>query len=423
MQFALAICGNPDLLFLDEPTVGLDVEARRGFWQQVRRLATAGRTIVLTTHYLEEADALADRVVMLSAGSIVADGAPHRSRREWRPGASAVSHRLPAAAIEALEGVSSVRRDGSATEIVTSDAERVVRQLLLRDAGLSGLEMSGAGLEEAFLTLTSPPGDAPGESRRTNDGWSRRRAMNGTTGTLVQTAAWSPARAYALEAKYEFLKVLRMPGYAIPSIAFPAMFYLLFGVMFGRGTVGGLTMATYLIATYGAFGVIGAALFGFGVGVAIERGQGWMMLKRASPMPPMAFFAAKLAMCTHLRRGRLRRARRAGRDVRPRADAVGGVAPPRDDPRARRDSVLRARPRARVPRGTELGAADRQPDLSADVVPVRPLDSLRSPAAGRQGHCAVPARVSTWVSWRSAPSARAPARPPGATSRRSAASR
>ena len=59
--------------------------------------------------------------------------------------------------------------------------------------------------------------------------------MNVTTGTLVQTAAWSPARAYALEAKYEFLKVLRMPGYAIPSIAFPAMFYLLFGVMFGRG--------------------------------------------------------------------------------------------------------------------------------------------------------------------------------------------
>ena len=68
VQFALAICGNPDLLFLDEPTVGLDVESRRGFWQQVRRLATAGRTIVLTTHYLEEADALADRVVMLSAG-------------------------------------------------------------------------------------------------------------------------------------------------------------------------------------------------------------------------------------------------------------------------------------------------------------------------------------------------------------------
>jgi ABC-2 type transport system permease protein len=111
-------------------------------------------------------------------------------------------------------------------------------------------------------------------------------------------AIWSPARAYILEAKYELLKLLRMPGHVVPSIAFPAAFYLLFGVLFGWRGVGGVTMATYLIATYGAFGVIGTALFGFGVGVAVERGQGWMMLKRASPMPPMAFFAAKLVMCT-----------------------------------------------------------------------------------------------------------------------------
>jgi ABC-2 type transport system permease protein len=103
--------------------------------------------------------------------------------------------------------------------------------------------------------------------------------------------------AYVLEAKYESLKLLRMPGYAIPSIAFPAMFYILFGVLFGNRGVSGLSMPTYLIATYGAFGVIGAALFGFGVAIAIERGQGWMMLKRASPMPPMAFFVAKLFMC------------------------------------------------------------------------------------------------------------------------------
>lgn len=105
------------------------------------------------------------------------------------------------------------------------------------------------------------------------------------------------ARAYALEAKYEFLKVLRMPGFAIPSIAFPVMFYALFGLTFGGGRVTQTTtMGTYLIATYGAFGVIGAALFGFGVGVAVERGQGWMTLKRATPMPPMAYFCAKLAM-------------------------------------------------------------------------------------------------------------------------------
>jgi ABC-2 type transport system permease protein len=105
------------------------------------------------------------------------------------------------------------------------------------------------------------------------------------------------AGVYALEAKYEFLKHVRMPAYAIPSITFPVMFYLLFGVMFGGGRpAGGTTVATYLLATYSTFGVIGAALFGFGVGIAVERGQGWMTLKRATPMPPFAYFFAKVAM-------------------------------------------------------------------------------------------------------------------------------
>ena len=108
----------------------------------------------------------------------------------------------------------------------------------------------------------------------------------------------SAARVYALEAQYELLKVARMPGFAIPSIAFPVMFYSLFGLVFGGRGMGGISMATYLVATYGAFGVIGAALFGFGVGVAVERGQGWLVLKRASPMPPLAFFAAKMFVCS-----------------------------------------------------------------------------------------------------------------------------
>ncbi len=119
-------------------------------------------------------------------------------------------------------------------------------------------------------------------------------------GTIAQSMGWSPARTYVLETKYEFLKLIRMPGQVLPSILFPAMFYLLFGVAFGYGNrgVGGVSMATYLLATYGSFGVIGVALMNFGVTVALERGQGWMMLKRASPMPPMALFLAKLVICT-----------------------------------------------------------------------------------------------------------------------------
>jgi ABC-2 type transport system ATP-binding protein len=158
VQFALAICGNPDLLFLDEPSVGLDVESRRGFWHEIRRLAATGRSIVLTTHYLEEADALADRIVMLRAGSIVADGASHQIKARVSSRRIRCVTTLPAAAIEGIDTVSGVRRDGAATEIVAGDAERVVRELLSCDSGLSALEVSGIGLEEAFLTLTSSPG-------------------------------------------------------------------------------------------------------------------------------------------------------------------------------------------------------------------------------------------------------------------------
>ena len=103
------------------------------------------------------------------------------------------------------------------------------------------------------------------------------------------------ATVYVAETRCELLKVWRMPSYSIPTLAFPAMFYLLFGVVMGKAAVtGGSNLGTYLLATYGAFGVIGAALFNFGVSVAIERGQGWMLLKKASPMPVGAYFAAKM---------------------------------------------------------------------------------------------------------------------------------
>ena len=96
-------------------------------------------------------------------------------------------------------------------------------------------------------------------------------------------------RVLLRETQGEFLKLIRMPLYAIPVVLFPLMFYGLFGLSFG-----GTREATYLIASYGAFGVIGAGMFGLGVGVAMERGQGWLSLKRASPMPPIAYFTSKV---------------------------------------------------------------------------------------------------------------------------------
>ncbi len=104
-------------------------------------------------------------------------------------------------------------------------------------------------------------------------------------------------RAYRTEAKYEFLKTLRQPAYVIPTLTFPLIFYVMFGIVFGgKQAVGDVNLATYLLATYSAFGVIGASLFGFAVGVAMERGYGWLQVKRASPMPPLAYLMAKAVM-------------------------------------------------------------------------------------------------------------------------------
>jgi ABC-2 type transport system permease protein len=103
-------------------------------------------------------------------------------------------------------------------------------------------------------------------------------------------------RIHLLEIKYEFLKALRMPQYSLPTLLFPVFFYMFFGIAFGGRAVGPVTMSLYLLATYGTFGVIGAALFGFGVSVAVERGQGWLEAKRTTPMPISAYFVSKLAL-------------------------------------------------------------------------------------------------------------------------------
>src|SRR5215831_17109876 len=102
---------------------------------------------------------------------------------------------------------------------------------------------------------------------------------------------------YYKEAKYEFLKNLRLRIYTVSTIAFPVMFYVLFGLLLNRSAdVGGTSVPTYLLATYGTFGIMGASLFGTAAGLAAERGLGWLQVKRASPMPPPAYFTAKVVM-------------------------------------------------------------------------------------------------------------------------------
>jgi ABC-2 type transport system ATP-binding protein len=153
--FALALCGDPALLLLDEPTVGFDVETRRSFWDRISGYAKRDKTILLTTHYLEEADALADRVVVIDHGTIVADGTPADVKARAATKIVRCRTRIDESVIRQQAGVRVVRSAGGRTEIVTSVAEPVVRELLALDPSLSDLEVSGAGLEEAFLSLTA----------------------------------------------------------------------------------------------------------------------------------------------------------------------------------------------------------------------------------------------------------------------------
>jgi ABC-2 type transport system ATP-binding protein len=152
--FALALCGDPDILFLDEPTVGLDVEARRLLWEQIRKLVARGKTILLTTHHLEEADALADRVAVINRGEIIAEGTPTEIKAKTCGRRIRCVSSLDIETVRALPGVAEVRRDRDSYEIRVADAEPVLRELLLRDSTVSGIEVVGGGLEEAFLALT-----------------------------------------------------------------------------------------------------------------------------------------------------------------------------------------------------------------------------------------------------------------------------
>ncbi len=157
--FALAICGNPDLLFLDEPTVGLDVEARRALWEEIRRLVDRGKTVLLTTHYLEEADALADHIAVINQGEIIAEGTPAEIKSQTSGKRIRCITALSLASLLQIPGVTDAKQDREAVEIHAREAEPVVRTLLARDQSLSGLEVTSAGLEEAFLALTQDNGD------------------------------------------------------------------------------------------------------------------------------------------------------------------------------------------------------------------------------------------------------------------------
>ena len=152
--FALALAGDPDLVFLDEPTVGLDIEARRGMWAQIRSLAARGKTVLLTTHYLEEADALAHRIIVINKGRVICEGTPAEIKRNSGGRRIRCHTSLSAEVLQSLPSVTNVEHSGEATIVTAIHAENVVREMLRRDETLSGLEIASPALEDAFLALT-----------------------------------------------------------------------------------------------------------------------------------------------------------------------------------------------------------------------------------------------------------------------------
>jgi ABC-2 type transport system ATP-binding protein len=152
--FGIALCGNPELLFFDEPTTGLDPEIRRTLWATLRDLAGSGRGVVLTTHYLEEADALADRVVVLNGGGIIADGTPSEIKSLVDGRRIRARSLVPVAEALQWPEVRSASREGPWLTLLVGTPEPVLGALLSADPQVSGLTVKETSLEEAFLTLT-----------------------------------------------------------------------------------------------------------------------------------------------------------------------------------------------------------------------------------------------------------------------------
>ena len=162
LYFALAICGDPDALFLDEPTVGMDVEARQRFLASLRGFVSSGKTIVLTTHYLDEADQLARRIVVIDHGAVVADAPPEeiKLRVAGKRVSFTTPHRPDAALFEGLP-VRGLEMAGHRVTLLTSEPETVLAALFARGVAMADLEVVGATLEEALLSLTRRPERGP----------------------------------------------------------------------------------------------------------------------------------------------------------------------------------------------------------------------------------------------------------------------
>jgi ABC-2 type transport system ATP-binding protein len=156
VHFALAIAGAPDFLVLDEPTTGYDPEARRALWQLVRRKADAGTAVLLATHHLDEADALADRIAVIADGRLIADGPPSAIRARVAGFSLRVRTALSPDALQGLPAVTRVTPRGADTTLMSTDARATLQALFAADPDLRDFDVTGATLEDALADLLGP---------------------------------------------------------------------------------------------------------------------------------------------------------------------------------------------------------------------------------------------------------------------------
>lgn len=160
VQLALALCGDPELVILDEPTVGLDVDTRHAFWRVIRGLIQAGKSVLLTTHYLEEADSLADRIIVMAGGKVVAGGTPAEIKA--LSGGKVIELRTEAsgAILKALPGIEKLSYTGDRVQLISNAAEATLKALFASGIEVEDISVARVGLEEAFLSITAKQGEA-----------------------------------------------------------------------------------------------------------------------------------------------------------------------------------------------------------------------------------------------------------------------
>jgi len=295
LDVALGIVGNPEVLFLDEPTTGFDPEARRAFWELITTLSGGGTTILLTTHYLDEAEALADRVAVISSGQIRALGAP-----------AEIGGRATAPATVTW-------KDGS---IKTTQPARTVAELYNRlGTEPKGLMVTRPTLEDIYLTLITPvpsppvpsPPDGAAMSQRRPSMGSDESAMplgtGGAGGTGGAMGAGDPAgglpgvwRVGVARAGVELKTIMREPLSLAFGVSLPAVLLLLLGSIFRNQVTHGIDVGAEFAAGLIGGGVAATSFQNLGVTIAVERDEGMLKRLAGTPMPKLAYFIGKTGL-------------------------------------------------------------------------------------------------------------------------------